>query len=317
MLENSAISVTSSPFVNSSTFETVAFPNDGNIDHSPRLAADGNNALLVWTRSEGLGFSLGEDMEDLKAPANSDSLWFSRWNGSSWSTPLMIQSSLATVMETNLTMHGNQGLLLYTLSMSMDNDDRELFAVLFDGSSWGEPIRITNNDQDEINPKAVYINGDWFITWVQDGIIQYKEGLNGQTGPGKWKQACRRYQLAVLDGAYQQAALVYKRTGNDLAQNLYAVFYDLEAGMWSGEILLTEEDGYIQKFKPMFTDDGKLTVAYTQAEIITEAIPVKIDGDDKIVETSKISDKVDLKVMTYTPLHDMALMKKKDCCFPP
>lgn len=307
MLENSAISVTSSPFVNSSTFETVAFPNDGNIDHSPRLAADGNNALLVWTRSEGLGFSLGEDMEDLKAPANSDSLWFSRWNGSSWSTPLMIQSSLATVMETNLTMHGNQGLLLYTLSMSMDNDDRELFAVLFDGSSWGEPIRITNNDQDEINPKAVYINGDWFITWVQDGIIQYKEGLNGQTRTREMEASMPYdYQLAVLDGAYQQAALVYKRTGNDLAQNLYAVFYDLEAGMWSGEILLTEEDGYIQKFKPMFTDDGKLTVAYTQAEIITEAIPVKIDGDDKIVETSKISDKVDLKVMTYTPLHDMA-----------
>jgi len=307
ILENSAISVTSSPFANSGTFETVTFPNDGNIDHSPRLAADGNNALLVWTRSEGLGFSLGEDMEDLKAPANSDSLWFSRWNGSSWSTPLMIQSSLATVMETNLTMHGNQGLLLYTLSMSMDNDDRELFAVLFDGSSWGEPIRITNNDQDEINPKAVYINGDWFITWVQDGIIQYKEGLNGQTRTWEMEASMPYdYQLAVLDGAYPQVALVYKRTGNDLAQNLYAVFYDLEAGMWSGEILLTEEDGYIQKFEPMFTDDGKLTVAYTQAEIITEAIPVKIDGDDKIVETSKISDKVDLKVMTYTPLHDMA-----------
>ena len=307
MLENSAISVTSSPFVYGGTFETVTFPNDGNIDHSPRLAADGNNALMVWTRSEGLGFSLGEDMEDLKAPANSDSLLFSRWNGSSWSTPLVVQSSLATVMETNLTMNGNQGLLLYTLSMSMDNDDRELFAVLFDGSRWGEPIRITNNDQDEINPKAAYINGDWFITWVQDGIIQYKEGLNSQTRTWEMEASMQYdYQLAVLDGAYPQAALVYKRTSNDLAQNLYAVFYDLEAGMWSGEILLTEEDGYIQKFEPMFTDDGKLTAAYTQAEIITEAIPVKIDGDDKIVETSKISDKVDLKVMTYTPLHDMA-----------
>ncbi len=310
MLENSEISVTASPFSTGGSFNMVTLTNDDKIDHSPRLAADGNNALLVWTKSEGLGFTVGEDMDDLKATANSDSLWFSKWSGSSWSEPVEIQGSMPSVLDSYLAVHENQGLLLYTLDMDSDmstSKDREIFAVLFDGGSWGTPIRITNNDLNEINPKAAYINGDWFITWVQDGIIQYKAGLSGQTETWEITESVPNdYQLAVLDGEYPQVALVCKKTSDDLAQSLYAAFYDAELGVWSGEILLTQEDGYIQNLKPMFANDGRLTVSYSQAEVITEVIPAEIDGEEKLVEKSTVSDKVDLKVMTYVPEHDMA-----------
>ena len=62
---------------------------------------------------------------------------------------------------------------------------------------------------------------------------------------------------------------------------------------------LTEGDGFIRSFTPLFTEDGKLKAAYTRAEVITEVI----NG----IEYQRPGDKVDLGLLTYTPVHDLAL----------
>lgn len=310
LLESSEISVSASPYTSGGSLGTVTLTDDEKLDHSPRLAADEDNALLVWTKSDGLIFTLGEDMDEFMAPVNTDSLWFSRWDGSNWSAPGMIQENMPPVLDSSLVMHDDQGLLLYSLDMDNNmstSEDREIFARLFNGSSWDAPVRLTNNEMNEINPKAAYVDGNWFITWVEDGVIKYRAGLTGQTRTWEIANSVPNdYQLAVLEGENPQVALVYKKTSEDYAQSLYASFYDVNEGVWSGDILLIAEDGYIQNIKPMFTADGKLVAAYTQAEIITEAIPAEIDGEDQMVEQSTVSNKVDLKFVTYTPVHDLA-----------
>ena len=62
---------------------------------------------------------------------------------------------------------------------------------------------------------------------------------------------------------------------------------------------------------PAFTVDGRLLVAYTQADIITVAKPYIVDGEEKLIETKEVSDKVYMEMLMYTPVHDMALLDEE------
>lgn len=304
MIENAEITVTGSAYsAGGSEPQIVTLTDDDKFDHSPALAADGQNALLVWTKSEGLGVAFGTDMEEYHSPANSDRLFFSTWNGSTWSTPAQIDGSLPTVLNSSLTVHDGKGLLLYTLDMDSDLstlEDREIFARIYDGNLWGEPVRLTDNQVNDLSPKAVFVNGNWFIIWCQDGNLMYKMGLDGETKSDEFLQNVQDdYELTAGQGEKPQIAIVYKQPGENNAQGLSASFYDIDSGLWSGGIPLAQAEGYIKSFSPVFTQEGKLSVAYSSAEIITEVI----DG----VEQQTISDKVDLHSLTYTPVHDLAL----------
>ncbi len=297
-IENGEISVTESVYKSGcSDVQIVMLTDDDKFDHSPKLAADGNNALLVWTKSEGMGF------EDIEVPENSDSLLFSKWNGSTWSDPKEIANSLPTVMNSSLVMNQNEGLLLYTLDMTDDDSmsqHQEIFARIYDGSSWTNGIQVTENQVPASNPKAVYSNGKWFITWYEDGRIMYKEGLDGETKTAEFLSKVEYdYDMVVNKGTNPQIALVYKQSGGSGIKTLSTSFYHIEKGIWSDEIPLTEGEGYVRSVSPIFTDDGKLNVAYTQAEVVMEVI----EG----MEYKKPSDIVDLCTLTYTPIHDIAL----------
>lgn len=136
--------------------------------------------LPVWTMSDDLGFSVGEGDDEPRG--KNDRLMFSSREGSTWSSPAEIEGSLPKVLNSNLAMHGNEGLLVYTLDMDNDlstTEDREVFPRTWNGSAWGEAVRLTDGQVDDTNPKAAYSNGEWFITWFRDGQLTYKNGLNG------------------------------------------------------------------------------------------------------------------------------------------
>lgn len=303
-INNAEITVTESVYQNNSSgVPQIMLTDDDKFDHSPVIAADGNNAILVWTKSEGLGFTLGDHMDKFLSPEYRDMLLYSVWNGITWSTPKEIGSELPTVVSSSIYMSGNESLLLYTLDMDNDqmtNDDQELFVRVYDGTNWGEKISITDNNVFDSNPKAVYSDGEWFITWYQNESIMYKKGLGGNIKTEEFlKSVQSNYEIVISKGAKPQIALVYREMGENNVRNLSTSFYDTNHDLWSQKISLTDGDGFIRSFSPVFTDDGTLNIAYTQAEMITEVI----DG----VEYKNASDKVDLKMLSYTPKHDLSL----------
>lgn len=124
----------------------VTLTHDDRIDHAPRLAAGGDKALLVWTKSQGLKVAADDEQQALLAPKDSDGLYFSVWDGSSWSGAEPIEGGLPTVVDSYVAMDGDEGLLLYTLDMDDDPvtmDDQEIFARIFDGNAWEDPIRLS------------------------------------------------------------------------------------------------------------------------------------------------------------------------------
>lgn len=107
------------------------------------------------------------------------------------------------------------------------------------------------------------------------------------------------YEIARLEGANPQLAIVYGTPSTNSTTTLYASFYDIKNGVWSGGITLSENQGHIRAFSPIFTEDGKLSVVYAQAEVIKQVV--------EEAEFMLPSDKVDLMILNYTPVNDLAL----------
>lgn len=315
MLNGSEISVTGSAYNSESGGPSIiSLTNDDKLDHSPKLAADGDKALLIWTKSEGLGISLGSDMEEHLAAANSDRLFFSKWHEGAWSTPVEIAGSLPTVLDSSLTMHGEEGLLLYTLDMDNNgstHEDREVYARLYDGEAWGEAIALSSNQVMDSSPQAAYLEGKWFITWLQGGKLMYKNGLDGEAMSEEYIGNVQKgYQLTVKSGPKPLAALVCRGSGNDNMQGVSVFFYDFSNKKWSHQLPLAAANQYIGTISAGFEEDGTLNAAFTQAEFITEMVPILVDGVEKFIEKTKISEHMKLELLEYSPIHDLALMEE-------
>lgn len=303
-VKDSEISVTNSIYkANGNEPDIITLTDDDKFDHSPVLAADGTKAILVWTKSEGLSLTFGEDMDALHSPANSDRLYSSVWDGNAWSTPEEIEGSLPTILDSSLTMHNEEGLLTYTLDMDNDlstQDDREVYCKIYDGATWGNAIRLSNNNIEDSVPKTVNINNEWFIIWQQNGSVVYKVGLSEEAKADEFlSEVPNNYKIAIMEGDDPQLAIVYANANSDNTTSLLTSFYDIKKSIWSNMITLSENTGYIRSFSPVFTKEGKLNVVYTKAEVISKVIE----------ETSFLSpsDKVDLMLLSYTPKHDIAL----------
>lgn len=314
MLNSSEISVTESVYTaDGSQPGIINLTEDDKLDHSPRLAADGDKALLVWTKSEGSGLIL--NMEEGTTSMAGDQLYFSKWSDGTWTAPEAIVMNVSTILDSSLTMEGEEGLLLYTLDVDNNfstGEDREVYARLYDGNAWGEAIYLTRNALNDSAPKAVCIDGDWFITWLEDGKILYKAGLEAETRTEESLDNIQsNYQITVSKGERPLVALIYTQAGEDKALEMYSSFYDFDNEKWSGKIGLVTGDKYTNAISASFNGDGELNAAFTQADIITEAKPVMIDNAEELVETRSISNKVDLKILTYTPVHDIALQEEE------
>lgn len=313
MLRNSEISVTENVYTADGIAPNViTLTNDDAIDHSPVLAANGDKALLVWTKSQEINAILntGEDFSE----KGNHRLYYSSWNNGIWSEPSPIEDAACTVLDASLTSEGDDCLLLYTLDMDDDLytvEDREVFARLYDGRTWGEAIRLTDNSFHDSAPKAVFMQGRPFITWLQEGNILYKSGLDGETKAEERLQNIQGdYRLTAITGDRPLISLVTMKSGENMATGVSAFFYDVYNGQWSADVSLTDAENYTRTVSAVFTEEGKLFVALTQADIITEARPVTIDGVEQLSETPAIGNKTDMKLLAYTPVHDIALSKE-------
>jgi len=229
-------------------------------------------------------------------------LYFSVWDKATWSTPTLIENSLPTVVSSSLAMHGSEALLIYVLDMdskSKANEGYEIFARIFSGGKWGEAIRLTSNQIADISPKVVYTDGSWLMTWLEDGKLVYKKGLNGEALTQDNLIVSSEYKLVAGSETGLQAAIVFRTFDKDGNQSLSTCTYDATNNLWGGYVILGDEEGHTSSFDPIFMDDGTIKVAYTSSAVITEVV----DGN----EQNNVSDKTDLRIITFAPSHDLAL----------
>ncbi|MDD4048806.1 MAG: S-layer homology domain-containing protein [Clostridia bacterium] len=286
-----AQSVYSSPVSNWS--DTITLTDDNYYDHSPSLVADENGGILVWVKDK------ANDM--LGANPDSNDIMFSKWDGTSWSSPVVIVSNEDTIINSSAAYKDGEGVYSYTVDK--DNNmqtttDREIYVLTYNDEQWSNPVRMTDNNVEDSNPRPQYLKGEFFMTWYQEGNIVYVNDLQ-QEEPGivdSLENAQVDYETAVSGNG--QLSLVFAELAESGGRDIYTSIYDSENDIWSNKIRLTDDESFNRSYSPAFTDEGKLMVAYSRVELIKEII----DGEEYVNTGS-----ADLSMVTLTPKHDLAV----------
>ena len=129
--------------------------NNTMLDRSPRIsvASDGT-ALLTWVSN-----AANEEMGSTLSP---NANHYATFDGVGWSAPADVALDVSSVVKSALAYDGNAAVLLLTGDTDGDDqtpEDRELFAVSYDGATWGAVTQLTDDAAEPLegaNPQVAY-----------------------------------------------------------------------------------------------------------------------------------------------------------------
>ncbi len=266
----------------------ITLTNDDIYDHSPRLAAQGNEGLLVWQKAYDEGTRMA----------------YAFFNGSSWSDASLVSEEYMSIVNMDISYNNNKGIAVFTLDLDDDfttEADREIYGKYYEDGMWSESFQLTDNSVIDTEPKCVAVNDDWFITWIIDDGLSYKWLSNDQINVID----DIIIQGISYDMEYKQSlgliTLLYKGEISDQNDTLLLRTYDLNQETWSEERIVTSDYDYIRSFDSAIVESGDMVIDFADVEMMTEVYA----GGEIIVP----SDNVDLKEMTVSFKHDLDIVE--------
>ncbi|HEX2945657.1 MAG TPA: Ig-like domain-containing protein [Clostridia bacterium] len=275
---------------------------DSFLDHSPRIAASGHNGILTWikSKSDSYGSALGEGY------SAADEIMFSKWNGSSFSEPESIAAPDKRIIDSSVAFDGTTGA--YVCTLDGDNDltttaDREIYIMTYNGTTWSELRRITDNTISDSSPQVcIDKNGKAFVAWSEDKKVLYMNDAGSAQQPVRTAIddtiVTEPFTMAV--NAEGLVALVCPGKSSEGGQELYMMTYDPKYGVWSRETGLTSDQANNYSPSPLFIGN-KLVTVYNRMQIVEETNPA--DGKTYPV----MSECADLVMYSTTLDHDLAV----------
>ena len=273
-------------------------------DHSPNVAVDGGEGLLVWIKSRSNDYHsfLSESYT-----AEND-IMYSKWNGSSFEEPKAAATFEQPIVNASLAFDKGKGL--YVFSLDEDHDlntvtDQEIYAIFYDADrdSWGETIRLTNNIVRDSNPRACFIKGKAFIAWEQNGSIVYMDDADdSQDVKVAASDSIIQNTFTMAVNGDDTLALIGPATAGGNGTDLYEIIYDGVNKLWSKEIRLTED--YSTNRSPSATFVGNELITVYNRDIIED----KVNPADGLVYPT-MSNKADLRMTAKSLVHDLAVLE--------
>ena len=253
---------------NSDTWsEPAQISNNSQLDHNRTIANSPSGPMILW-HSNAANAYIAEN-------ATPDSLHFATWNGSSFDIPIQLGYDIPALGKTSLAYDGNSEVVSWIQDIDGDFDtpnDTELFWSKFDGTSWSDALRITNDTLPDTNPNVFCLQyGDFESIWIKDNQLvrlantttySYETVL-----PSTDDERMPNY--SVTCNANGDTALVWTKYQNE-RHDLYYSLYDSQNAQWSDALNLTED--VQQERLPAFTidDQSSVTVVYLSEDPETE-----------------------------------------------
>jgi hypothetical protein len=281
------------------------------LDSEAELASAGDGRLLLtWVTN-----SQGELIGDAEAP---DAIYASFWEGGSWSAPQLILSDLTGMLGMSLAYRGDRAVLVYSRDMDGDMgtiDDEELFALSWDGSSWGTPVRLTYDNVPDSSPTVLYgPDGEERLLWVKDETLTYQEGLGGTSRPILAEASVTLLDYRASIDAQGNLALVWQGLSPEGADIYYSV-YDATNDVFRLKERLTRDRPLEKGMAPAFMLGGGLWLAYTKDELVEQ--DVVISPTLTISNVTMFSGKSDLYVLEHELYRDLAITAEDISLSPP
>lgn len=242
----------------------AALTDNGYLDQTPMLerGSDGT-LLLVWSENEG---------NQLTGTAEFPGRLLSRiWDGSAWSGQQTALANMAGVIRPDVAYSGAEALAVYTLDMDGDlggMTDQEIYAVVWDGSAWGAPQRLTDNSVPDGSPRVVYSpEGEPIVVWEQGEQLVMRRGLTGEDTPlGAEGIASGIVDFKLTVDNAGNLVLIWQDDSPEGTDAFYAV-YDAEHDRWSRTLQLTADESVEQDFSATFDPNGVLQMAYNKVQV--------------------------------------------------
>jgi hypothetical protein len=250
---------------NTGVWTTHTLTDNNHLDHSPRIAADSNTAIAVWIYNEKDDI-LGTDPNAL------NEIRYSKWNGTNWSEPNTAASNVGLIIKTALAYDGNRAAYVYVVdpNWSWDTEaDREIYAITYDGNSWSQPERITDDNLIDANPQIIYDENDILLVWYRDGnlVSCYNFDMNNvqEILPTVGSSGSMDFHLAKsLSG---QISLVWNDTSAE-GVDIFTATYDPAKKVWSKSYQLTSDRDMERSIAAVYAGSEELALAYNKVRIV-------------------------------------------------
>ena len=235
------------------------------LNRNPMIAsAPDGTALAAW---------IANPSNDLLGSASTpNQIFFSKWDGSSWSVPTMIASGLGAIVKADLAYNGQNALLVYSLDADSDlstNNDRNLCGMSWNGTSWSAPFSITNDTMGNDQPKLTYTpSGDLLLFWSRgNGIAWVRNENYGQIQ--MVVQTGQTFGLAdfALASGPGTLAVVWEGASAD-GPDLWSSVFDPVANLWGLPQQLTDDSNLKRSSSACFDSGGNLNIAFDQVPVV-------------------------------------------------
>jgi hypothetical protein len=260
---------------NSSWEASTRLTSNTYLDRSPLVAASNDKVVTVWISNE------QNDM--LGSTEKPNSLKCSFLNATSWSPEATIASDLNAIIKSALTYHNDH--IAYVFVIDNDGDistlaDQDLFGITFDGTSWSEVVRLTEDNVQDTNPQLAYDqNGDMLLVWYKDGNFMMAKNLDMANYQSivdhEPSSGAADFRLATGDNG--QISIVWPDS-SPKGQDIYMAMYDPGLSIWGKGTMLTDTNSMERSLTAAQTEDGDLAVVYNRTEMIMTTRQVNVGG---------------------------------------
>jgi hypothetical protein len=282
------------------------------MDRSPDLATAGTQAVTVWIANPANSLT--------GSPTSPNRLMASFFNGSTWSAPAVVADGISAVMESDLAYNGTTATYVYTVDADGDLgtvNDQDLYTVSWDGSSWSAPLRLSNDELQDVNPQLVYdLTGDLLLLWFREGEFMMARNLDmGQaTAVVSHVNSSGAADFRLSAGSTGQLFLSWPDTGEQ-GQDIFTALYDPALQLWSRPVQLTDSIALERDLAVGHNADGDLVLVYNKVAVTMGSESVDVGGTVRDIATpipgevslcsSVIPNTVDLAVSTVQPLRSV------------
>ena len=273
-------------------------------DGSPLISGPSvSNLMLTWTSNE------ANDL--MGSPSAPNKLWYSLYNGATWSMPQQAAEIPIGILKYSLVYNGTAGHIV--LSVDTDGDsttvaDNEFYRLTYTGGSWGALTRFTEDSLPDVNPKLTFDpTGHTVLVWMKGNELSCSVDFATPTViyTDEFSTNLADFKMAASSGG--RIALLWSKPA-EYNSDLNVLFYDPAYQTWGNAPHQITFDPEIERnLAVTFYGANELVAAYDRTPVETTTLTQKTASGKMVTLDVPQLGTTDLYILDYTMGRDLAL----------
>jgi PKD repeat protein len=269
-----------------------------------RLAHDNaGNLLLTWLSND--------DGEFTSTGSSPSTLYYSRWDGTGWTSPAPVAVGLIGVNTFTVVINDDSAFIVLPRDPdSQTSGDGVLDLYTWNGSNWSAAQTFAAGGVENRLPSVVYDEqGEGHVVWLR-GTDLVHATLSNRTPQliRSGSASVAFYHAQLLINPQGNITLVWQEVVDNGPANIFAMIYDPSSQTWSADRRLNEDTADMRAMHGFYSSDGQLHLAYLATEILrTEQTVTLEDGSSVVVPEIPEEGRTDLRLLAHRLIVDLAV----------